>query len=152
MADINHRVGIRAPAAQVYAALSTVDGLAGWWTRATSGEAQPGGTLTFRFHDPAGDDIGGFGMDVLDATPDRTVRWRVKDGPQEWIGTEIDFSLARDGDYTIVLFGHRNWPEAREFMAHCSTKWATFLISLKELVETGRGRPSPDDVKIDNWN
>jgi hypothetical protein len=31
-------------------------------------------------------------------------------------------------------------------------KWATFLLSLRELLETGKGRPSPDDLKIDNWN
>lgn len=28
--DIVHRIGIRAPAAQVHAALATIDGLAGW--------------------------------------------------------------------------------------------------------------------------
>jgi hypothetical protein len=50
------------------------------------------------------------------------------------------------------VFGHRNWREAVEFTAHCSMKWATFLLSLRELVETGKGRPSPDDRKIDNWN
>ena len=53
---------------------------------------------------------------------------------------------------TVIVFGHRNWREAVEFMAHCSMKWATFLLSLRELVETGRGKPSPDDLKIDNWN
>jgi hypothetical protein len=37
-------------------------------------------------------------------------------------------------------------------MAHCSMKWATFMLSLRELVETGKGRPSPVDLKIDNWN
>lgn len=52
----------------------------------------------------------------------------------------------------IVLFDHSKWREAIEFTAHCSTKWATFLLSLKSLVETGTGRPSPDDIKIDNWN
>jgi len=31
-------------------------------------------------------------------------------------------------------------------------KWATFLLSLKDFVETGQGKPSPADVKIDNWN
>jgi len=31
-------------------------------------------------------------------------------------------------------------------------KWATFLLSLKEFVEAGKGRPAPADVKIDNWN
>jgi hypothetical protein len=31
-------------------------------------------------------------------------------------------------------------------------KWAVFLLSLREYVETGKGKPSPYDVKIDNWN
>jgi hypothetical protein len=31
-------------------------------------------------------------------------------------------------------------------------KWATFMLSLKDLVEKGQGRPSPRDVKIDDWN
>jgi hypothetical protein len=33
-------------------------------------------------------------------------------------------------------------------MHHCSTKWATYLVSLKQLVETGTGAPSPDDLRI----
>jgi hypothetical protein len=31
-------------------------------------------------------------------------------------------------------------------------KWATFMLSLRELAEAGKGKPSPNDVKIDNWN
>ena len=37
-------------------------------------------------------------------------------------------------------------------MSHCSTKWATFLMSLKALVETGTGAPHPRDVRISNWH
>ena len=37
-------------------------------------------------------------------------------------------------------------------MAHCSTKWATFLLSLRDLVETGKGKPAPADLKISNWH
>jgi hypothetical protein len=33
-------------------------------------------------------------------------------------------------------------------MHHCSTKWATFLLSLKDLVERSEGRPEPRDTKI----
>ena len=29
---------------------------------------------------------------------------------------------------------------------------ATFLMSLKSLLETGKGQPSPDDVRIGNWH
>src|SRR6266542_3882467 len=84
--------------------------------------------------------------------PQKDVRWRCTDGPPEWIGTDITFELSRQDDQTIIIFGHRNWREAVEFMAHCSMKWAVFLLSLREYVETGKGKQSPDDLKIDNWN
>lgn len=73
-------------------------------------------------------------------------------GPPEWLGTDITFDMAEDGDMTILNFGHRNWKEPVEFMGHCSMKWEVFLMSLRELVETGTGKPAPEDVKIDNWN
>ena len=66
--------------------------------------------------------------------------------------TTVTFDLAQDGDWTIVLFAHAGWREPVEFMNHCSTKWATFLLSLKALVETGTGAPHPRDLQISNWH
>jgi len=152
MVDIIHRIGIKASPSKVFAAVSTVEGVAGWWTRGTTGDYRAGGTITTRFHSPSGDEIGAFELEVIELIPDKEVRWRVKAGPAEWVGTEVVFSLSPVGDHTVLLFGHRKWREAVEFTAHCSMKWATFLLSLRELVETGTGRPSPDDLKIDNWN
>jgi uncharacterized protein YndB with AHSA1/START domain len=152
MADIIHRVGIKAPVSKVYAAVSTVEGVAGWWTEDTTGLSKPGGAIDVRFHRTTGEEIGGMTMEVLSLEPNKKVHWRFRKGPEEWIGTDATFDLSQDGDYTIVMFGHRNWREPVEFMAHCSTKWAAFMLSLKELVEMGRGKPSPHDVKIDNWN
>ena len=63
----------------------------------------------------------------------------------------MNFRLTQDGDYTIVLFEHQGWREPVEFMYHCSTKWGVFLLSLKSLIESGKGAPAPRDVKIDNW-
>lgn len=152
MADILHRVGIKSSLDEVYQALTTLDGLAAWWTNTTQGESTVGGTLRFRFSDPGGVEIGGFDMKILELQPPRHVRWQVADGPEEWIGTKIDWGLKQDGGYVIALFKHLDWKEPTEFMHHCSTKWATFLMSLKSFVETGQGAPSPHDVKIDNWN
>jgi uncharacterized protein YndB with AHSA1/START domain len=147
MVDILHRIGVQdASPETVYDALTTVDGLAGWWTDDTKGSGDVGGTLAFRFPP------GGFDMKVIEARPAERVSWRVVDGPAEWVGTTIDWDLRQDGDYTIVLFSHRGWAEPVEFMYHCSTKWAIFLMSLKALVETGKGAPSPDDVQISNWH
>src|SRR6185503_16576746 len=152
MVDIIHRVGIKAPVSKVYAALSTVEGVAGWWTKDTTGVSKPGGTIEVRFLSLSGKEIGSMKMEVMELDPSKKVHWRFTSGPAEWVGTDVIFNLSQDGDYTIVLFGHKNWREAGEFTSHCSMKWATFLLSLKDLVETGKGKPSPNDIKIDNWN
>ena len=47
MVDILHRIGIKAPVAQVYQAIATRDGLANWWTIDTRGESRVGGQLEF---------------------------------------------------------------------------------------------------------
>ena len=152
MVDIVHRIGIKASLAEVYAAVSTPEGVAGWWSRETSGGARVGDVMTVRFRSATGSELATVEMKVLELVPDQRVRWRIEAGPEEWIGTEVEFALARAGDLTVVRFGHRNWREAVDFTAHCSMKWGTFLLSLRDLVETGAGRPSPDDLKIDDWN
>ena len=151
MADILHRVGIKSSPEEVYKALATREGLAGWWTKNTQGEGKVGGSLKFRFS-AGGAEIGGFDMKVLELLPGKRVLWQVVEGPGEWIGTKVSWDLRQDGEYTIVLFNHQDWKEPAEFMHHCSTKWAIFLMSLKSLVETGKGAPSPDDVRIGDWH
>jgi uncharacterized protein YndB with AHSA1/START domain len=152
LTDIVHRVGIKAPIADVYRALSTIDGLAGWWTRETTGTSAPGESINFEFSSPTGEQVGSMTMAVTALVPDQEVRWHCTAGPAEWVGTYLEFKLTEDGDYSIVNFGHKNWREAVEFTGHCSTKWAVFLLSLKAMLETGQGQPAPGDVKIDNWN
>ena len=146
MPDILHRVEIKSSVSDVYKALTTPEGLAAWWTNDTRGDSEVGGLLEFRFS------RGGFDMKVLELVPGKRVLWQVLDGPQEWIGTKIRWDLRQDDDYTIVNFTHEGWKKPVEFMHHCSTKWAIYLISLKSLVETGKGRPSPDDVRIGDWH
>ncbi len=148
MVDILHRVGVEGSTPEaVYRALTTVDGLAGWWTEDTAGSEGVGGVLAFRFPP-----VGGFDMEVVELRPSERVVWRVVDGPEEWVGTTVEWDLRQDGDWTIVLFGHRGWAEPVEFMHHCSTKWASYLLSLKALTETGTGAPAPRDVQISDWH
>jgi uncharacterized protein YndB with AHSA1/START domain len=147
MADILHRIGVeQSSPEQVYDALTTLDGLSGWWAENTTGETDVGGVIKFRFGP------GGFDMAVRELVPGKAVRWEVVDGPEEWIGTEVSFELTQVNAFTIVLFEHRGWKEPVEFMYHCSTKWATFLLSLKQFLETGTGAPDPRDVQISDWH
>ncbi|MEJ0069495.1 MAG: SRPBCC domain-containing protein [Pseudomonadota bacterium] len=146
MVDILHKVGIKSSSLNdVYQALTTCPGLAAWWTRDTQGDGKIGGVLQFRFN------AGGFDMKVLALEPAQRVLWQVVDGPAEWLGTTISFDLKQEGDWTIVLFKHQGWAAPVEFMHHCSTKWAVFLLSLKSLLETGKGAPAPHDLKLDSW-
>jgi uncharacterized protein YndB with AHSA1/START domain len=147
MVDILHRIGVKASSPEeVYNALTTISGLADWWTTDTRGQSAVGGVLEFRFP------VGGFDMEVLELRPLERVSWRVIDGPEEWIGTRINWDLHQNGEHTIVLFTHQGWKEPVEFMYHCSTKWGSFLMSLKSLVETGTGAPAPGDVQISDWH
>jgi len=152
MPDIIHRIGIKSSATKVYNAISTTEGLAHWWTEEVEGDEKPGGRISFTFRTETGDIKGKMVMEVQELIPDKTVKWACVDGPDEWIRTEITFDLSEQDGQIIIIFGHRNWREAIEFMAHCSTKWAVFLLSLREYVDTGKGKPSPYDLKIDNWN
>ena len=148
MADILHRIGVeQSSPKQVYDVLTTIDGLSDWWTEDTTGSTDLGGVIAFRFGP-----LGGFDMKVLELDPGRLVRWEVVDGPEEWIGTTVNWELREEAEWTILLFKHEGWREPVEFMYHCSTKWATFLMSLKQLVETGEGAPSPHDVTISDWH
>jgi uncharacterized protein YndB with AHSA1/START domain len=147
MADILHRVGIKSSLEKVYEALATREGPAAWWTSNTQGKSNVGEVLKFRFS-AGGAEIGGFDMKVLELQPAKRVSWQVIGGPEEWIGTKISFDLKQAGDHAIVLFKHQGWKEPVEFMHHCSTKWAIYLMSLKSLMETGKGTPNPNDTHI----
>lgn len=138
MVDILHRVGIDARPADVYRALTTLDGLRGWWVSTATGDAALGKSIDFGFCE----------MKVVEANPDSLVRWSCTRGADEWVGTEVSFRLEWKDGQTFVLFKHAGWREPVEFMHHCSTKWAVFLLSLVENVETGAGRPAPYDKKI----
>jgi uncharacterized protein YndB with AHSA1/START domain len=137
MPDILHRVGVAAEQMRVFEALTTVEGIRNWWAEDTHGDAAEGGAFQFRQNR----------LQVMHADPS-LVTWRYSGPAEEWVGTEITFRLEwRDGQ-TIVLFKHADWREPVEFMHHCSTKWATFLLSLRDYVEQGEGRPEPRDTKI----
>jgi uncharacterized protein YndB with AHSA1/START domain len=143
MPDILHRIGIKSSSPNdAYKALTAIEGLSGWWTIDTQGQSKVGEVVKFRFGD-----LGGFDMKVLELDPAKRVLWQVIDG-----GTKVSFDLKQDGDYTIIHFKHEGWKEAMEFMYHCSTKWAIFLMSLKSLVETGKGAPHPNEIPISNWH
>jgi uncharacterized protein YndB with AHSA1/START domain len=145
MPDIRHRVAISAPLEDVYRAIATNEGVSNWWTRdGVRGEPRVGSQLRFFFGDPEPAAV----MEITRLDPSEGVSWSCVGGADEWIGTKLSFELTGKGGETVVLFTHADWRSASEFMAHCSARWAYFLLSMKSLLETGKGTPFPDDLKF----
>jgi uncharacterized protein YndB with AHSA1/START domain len=139
MPDILHSVGIKATPKKVFEALSTIGGISHWWVVGTKGNAKQGGII----------DFGNATMRVVELKPNKVAKWKCMTGPKEWVGTDLTFQLKAKKDQTVVLFTHANWKKPTEFMRYCSTKWAIFLLSLKDWLEREEGRPYPYDVKIE---
>ena len=121
MATINHRVRVKASAAEVFRALVEEDVLRPWRTN------EP--TLALR---------------VIAVESPAHVEWRCVEGPAEWIGTHVRFDLARAGGETVLRLGHLNWADASDFMAECTTTWGRILLSLKARLEV----PEAEDLYV----
>jgi uncharacterized protein YndB with AHSA1/START domain len=143
MADILHLVNIAAPPEKIFAALTEQQGLAGWWTEHVAAEPKVGTVARFRFADHGGSDT-----KIAALQPHRLVHWRCVAhlSGEEWVGTELFFELVPGPDRTALRFSHRRWLEATDFLRYCSVRWALYLVSLKQLVESGQGKPWPHDI------
>jgi len=143
MATIYHQVGIKAPINDVYNAIATTEGVTGWWTK-TSGNPETGGDLEFSFDGHL------VKVKVTANTPGKYIEWTVGGNEGEWLNTRICFELDEQEHQVMVNFEHADWRQATQMLAHCSTKWAVFLLSLKDYLETGIGKPFPHDIHINH--
>ena len=137
-------MGIKAALKDVYEALFLPDRLVGWWPQKASGSAEKGSHLRLGF--PGYPD---HVWELVDLSPNERVHMKFMFGPVPWKGTELVFTLKEGNGQVWVTLDHITTQEtpADAFQYFC-TKWPTFLVSLKELLETGKGRPYPDDIKI----
>jgi uncharacterized protein YndB with AHSA1/START domain len=144
--EIWHEILFNASASEVYEAATDTKKLAHWWTTDTRGESQIGKKLEFWF--------GGMcqPMEVTALKPGELVGWHAKEGGAPgWANTQIEFKIFRDQEKTFLHFRHSNWREDANLFPHCSMGWAIFLLSMKEFVETGKGRPFPYDMPVNMW-
>jgi uncharacterized protein YndB with AHSA1/START domain len=135
---ICHRLLIKAPVEKVYEAVTTQQGLAGWWTPETIAKPEVASIARFAFGDYFKE------MKVEELKPYSRVKWLCIKGYEEWIGTTIMFELEPHSKGTILFFHHEGWQVYSDGFAYCSYDWALFLRSLKFLCETGKGFPYPD--------
>lgn len=135
MANIEHLMTINAPAAQVYQALTTREGLGEVWTTQLEVQSATGKINEFTF----GKDTDR--MEILELTPHTRVAWKVIASDPEWVGTTIVFSLEDKGNKTNITLQHLDWRAVTDFFRSCNYHWGFFLYSLKLYCEEGKGIP-----------
>ncbi|HKO82269.1 MAG TPA: SRPBCC domain-containing protein [Chitinophagaceae bacterium] len=142
MKSIYHRLVVEAPPEKVYEALTTQQGLSGWWTPETKAKPEVGSIARFEFGQGYFKE-----MKIEELKPFSSVRWVCLKGYEDWIGTTIHFELQPHDKGTALSFHHDGWKEYTQGYAACSYDWAIFLRSLKFLCETGKGFAYPDHYK-----
>lgn len=144
MTDILHRVIIEASPEKVYRALTEQSRLSAWWTNAKT-QGKVGSVASFFFGSNGEHQVK---MEITDLVPNERVCWKCIDGP--WVDTEaFQFHIQPDERGSALQFSNLGWAEPSEFFMHCNSKWGFFLaVSLKNLLETGKGQPHPNDPNI----
>lgn len=134
------RVVVPAPRASVFAAVSTLRGLRGWWTPRVSGSARAGGTLRFEF-DGLDENI----VMRVDATraPSR-VEWTCirHTSLPEWNDTQLVFDIdVRSASSCELTFRHVGLTRDLDCFEDCKAGWQHFIRSLASFAVRGRGDP-----------
>ena len=143
MAKVCHQVGVVGAIDDIYRVLHQPAGLTGWWATTADGVPEVGGVLDLHF---AG--LATLSFRIEDLRENEGVCLRCVSGPGPWQECSLTFSLRQDRDQVWVRLDHENAAASEDDFLYFSTKWPCYLLSLKDLMETGQGRPYPNEAKI----
>lgn len=132
MANIEQLQTVHAPAAKVYKALTTTEGLSEIWTRELTVYEHVGAVNEFHFGD---NDL--TKMKIVELTPFKRIEWLCTESDIEWTGTKITFDLNEKGSITNIILRHMNWKEITDFYRSATTIGRCFYIVLKGIVKKG---------------
>lgn len=130
MPDIQHLIQIEAEPDAVYRAVTTEDGLRGWWTADVEAEAVEGGHAQFGFFKRA--TVYRMRIDRLE--PPEELRWTCETGG-EWKDTTVEFRMQPADGGTKLTFRHADWREATDYYWSCNTTWGALMYRLKGVAE-----------------
>jgi uncharacterized protein YndB with AHSA1/START domain len=137
MADIRLQIAIAAAPEKILAALTSREGLRGWWTEDATAADEAGAVAEFGFFNRATV----FRMRVDELAPTR-VRWSCIGGPDEWIGTQVSFELdPAPAGATTVRFVHSGWRAEDGMYPSATSTWLQIMPHLRRHVESGARQP-----------
>jgi len=137
--DYSRTLRLERPRAQVFDAIATRAGLAGWWASRVRGSTRPKGTIRLTF-DGVDEHID---LEILTCKKPEQLVWRVVEHTSldEWNDTTVHFTLQPNEAGCTLSFRHAGLSPVLTCFEDCSAGWDYFLDSLAAFVSTGRGRP-----------
>ncbi len=143
MAKVKHRVGINGPIDKIFAVLTTEAGFPGWWASSSVIDSKGSGNIDLTF-----DNLAVLIFEPINIQENKKVEVQCVVGPGLWQNSQLLFELEQAEDQVFVTFTHQNSASGEDDFLYFNTKWTCYLLSLKSLIETGKGSPYPNDIKI----
>ncbi len=137
MSEIITQFDVEAPATTVWNALTTPDGIRGWWTTEAEVPAGTGAVVKLRFPDAPIS----WELRIDEAAENERLHWHCIAGPPPWVDTDILFRLAARERGTRVVFDHVGWKDAEEMVRIVTFGWVQMFLQLKAYTETGEPQP-----------
>ena len=118
--------------------MSTIDGLAHWWTTKVDGDEQLGGTVRFTFVP----NVFNPEMRVEMLEEPASLVWRCVGGAEQWLDATIRFDLEEREEVARFTFRQEyGRPLDDVSFGIYNFNWAHYLESLRLYCETGEGKP-----------
>jgi len=137
MNTIFHTVDIKASPDEVFAALTTEEGLSAWWSTKVSADMRIGGIVDFTFLEGFNPD-----MEITALEKPRHISWKCVGGHEPWLDNTFNFEIEARGIGSTLFFRQNYARElSDEEYGRYNFNWGFYLDSLQLLVETGRGKP-----------
>lgn len=117
--------------------------LCGWWSSSAEGNSGLGGTLNLSF-----EGLTTLSFRVIQCQDKAHLQLKNIGGPGAWKDSSLEFHLEQSEGQVFLILNHHSDQASEDDFQFFMTKWPIFLVSLKAYIETGKGRPYPDDIKI----
>lgn len=123
----------------------------GWWSEEIEGSTDQLNE-TFYYHHK---DVHMCRIRLIELNAPTQIKYKVVDNQfsftkdkKEWTGTYLKFDLKNEEGRTNITFTHEGLTPEDECYNICSESWTFYIqTSLKEYLETGKGRPNPKEAE-----
>jgi uncharacterized protein YndB with AHSA1/START domain len=132
MINMPHQITINAAPEKIFDAITTTEGIKGWWSTDAKAEPQLGSLTEVAFYNRQAI----FQLHVNQLESGKLVEWIAQHDMPAWKGTKIRFDLSViENGATVVNFNHSGFESMEGPYAMINTTWGSLMYILKQYVE-----------------